>query len=137
MNEVLKAARDRGVLIIHCPSDTMAYYEGTPQRKLAQSAPPVETKIPLQRWCFLDEKKEGLLPIDDTDGGCDTPADEQAAWAKKLEAITRLARIAAAPSVGLLLLRPPCVSRCRHPHRNGGSPKAAEHHPPLRNAPRT
>jgi putative membrane-bound dehydrogenase-like protein len=89
MNEVLKAGREQGMLIIHCPSDTMAYYEGTPQRKLAQSAPPVETKVPLQRWCFLDEKKEALLPIDDTDGGCDTPADEAAAWEKKLEAMGR------------------------------------------------
>src|SRR5262245_46254929 len=42
MNEVLKVARDKGVLIIHCPSETMGFYEGTPQRKLAQEAPKVE-----------------------------------------------------------------------------------------------
>src|SRR6266550_7633466 len=53
MNEVINAARNRGVFIIHCPSDTMKYYEGRPQRKLAQSDPPVTSKVPLQRWCNL------------------------------------------------------------------------------------
>src|SRR5438445_12305001 len=33
MNQVVSEARKRGVFIIHCPSDTMKYYEGTPQRK--------------------------------------------------------------------------------------------------------
>ena len=39
MNEVLTAARNRGVLIIHCPSDTLEFYKNTPQRLLAQAAP--------------------------------------------------------------------------------------------------
>jgi nicotinamidase-related amidase len=73
VNEVAKALRAKGVLIIHCPSDTMKFYEGTPQRKLAQSAPVVETKVPLQRWYHLDKTREPALPIDDTDGGCDCP----------------------------------------------------------------
>src|SRR5690349_5927770 len=51
MNELISALRDRGVLIIHCPSDTMKYYEGTPGRKLAQAAPKVQTAVPIQRWC--------------------------------------------------------------------------------------
>ncbi len=71
MNEVVKAARARGALIIHCPSDTMKFYEGTPQRKLAQSAPHVDPPVPLQRWCKLDLAAEAPLPIDDSDGGCD------------------------------------------------------------------
>jgi nicotinamidase-related amidase/type 1 glutamine amidotransferase len=70
MNEVLTAARKRGVLIIHCPSDTMGHYNDTPGRKLAQQAPKVETKAPLE-WRRLDVKREGALPIDDRDGGCD------------------------------------------------------------------
>ena len=37
MNEVIKAARKRGVFIIHAPSDTMDYYKGTPQRRRARS----------------------------------------------------------------------------------------------------
>ena len=72
MNDVIKTARQKGVLIIHCPSDTLGFYKGTPQRKLAMSAPKVETKLPLQGWCHLDKTIEGeVLPIDDSDGGCD------------------------------------------------------------------
>lgn len=89
MNEVLKSARAKGVLIIHCPSDTMEFYKDHPGRKLAQSAPPVETKLPIQRWCYLDEKREAPLPIDDKDGGCDTenPAKSYRAWTKQHDAL--------------------------------------------------
>ncbi|MFC1542245.1 protein-signal peptide and transmembrane prediction, partial [Candidatus Latescibacterota bacterium] len=48
MNEVLKTAHDKGVFIIHAPSETMEYYKDTPQRILAQNSkytrPPVECK---------------------------------------------------------------------------------------------
>jgi len=71
MNEVVKKAREQGVFIIHCPSDTMKFYESTPQRKLAQAAPTATPRTPLQRWCHLDKTKEAALPIDDADGGCD------------------------------------------------------------------
>src|ERR1035437_4448452 len=54
MNDVITELRRRGVLIIHCPSDTMKYYEGTPGRKLAQAAPHVETTPPIQSWRALD-----------------------------------------------------------------------------------
>jgi nicotinamidase-related amidase len=69
---VAKALRAKGVLIIHCPSDTMKFYEGTPQRQLAQAAPKVDPPVPLQRSCRLDPDKEAPLPIDDSDGGCDS-----------------------------------------------------------------
>ncbi len=71
MNEVIKAARGQGMLIIHCPSDTLGFYKDHPGRKLAQAAPKVETKAPLQGWCSLNGVKEPPLPIDDSDGGCD------------------------------------------------------------------
>jgi len=73
VDAVAKALRVKGALIIHCPSDTMKFYEGTPQRRLAQSAPVTEPKVPLQRWCKLDPANEAPLPIDDSDGGCDCP----------------------------------------------------------------
>ena len=71
LNEVVRKARERGVFIIHCPSDTMKFYEDAPGRKLARLAPVAQPKVPLQRWCSLDQAREGVLPIDDSDGGCD------------------------------------------------------------------
>jgi nicotinamidase-related amidase len=87
MNEVVAAARRRGALIIHCPSDTMGFYKDTPQRKLAQAAPKVEPRVPLERWCRLDPKREAPLPIDDTDGGCESGVKSYKAWARQIEAI--------------------------------------------------
>ncbi|HEX7862994.1 MAG TPA: protein-signal peptide and transmembrane prediction, partial [Verrucomicrobiae bacterium] len=71
MNEVVKAARAKGVFIIHAPSDTMKFYEGMVQRKRAQEAKKAVPPVELKRWCSLDPAKEAPLPIDDSDGGCD------------------------------------------------------------------
>ncbi len=71
MNEVVKAARAKGVFIIHAPSDTMEFYKDTPQRQRAQRAPAAQPPVELKRWCHLDPTKEAPLPIDDADGGCD------------------------------------------------------------------
>lgn len=87
MNEVLKAARSRGALVIHCPSGTMDFYKDTPQRKLAQQAPPVAPKVPLKGWCNLDPVHEEPLPIDDSDGGCPEPDKSQRAWTRQIAAL--------------------------------------------------
>lgn len=71
MNEVLKAARRRGTLVIHCPSDTMKFYEGTPQRKLAQQAPAVPLKPLAPGWCPLAGGEEPPLPFDNAKDRCD------------------------------------------------------------------
>jgi nicotinamidase-related amidase len=67
-----KAARARGVLIIHCPSGTMDFYKDHSGRQLALAAPKIDPPIPLERWCHIDLTAEAPLPIDDTDGGCDS-----------------------------------------------------------------
>lgn len=82
-NAFVAAARRRGVFIIHCPSDTLEFYKDHPGRKLAMAAPKVEPKVPLQRWCKLVAAKEGPLPIDDTDGGCDTPTITERVWTRQ------------------------------------------------------
>lgn len=89
MNEVIAAARNKGVLIIHCPSSCLDYYKDTPMRKLAQQAPVVETKVPLERWCYLDTKHESALPIDDSDGGCDCwpTCKNYQAWTRQIDEI--------------------------------------------------
>jgi nicotinamidase-related amidase len=89
MNQVIGELRRRGVLIIHCPSETMKFYEGTPGRRLAQAAPPVSVRHPLQGWCSLDHVREPALPIDDSDGGCDdSPQCAQAMpWKREIAAL--------------------------------------------------
>ena len=71
MNEVIKEARKRGVLIIHAPSDTMKFYADHPQRKRAQQVPKANPPADVNKWKSLNQEKEGPLPIDDSDGGCD------------------------------------------------------------------
>jgi len=71
VDALAKEVRAKGGLIIHCPSDTMKFYEGTPQRLLAQKAPKATPPTPLKGWRFLDLTREAALPIDDKDGGCD------------------------------------------------------------------
>ena len=82
MNEVVAAARAHGVLIVHAPSDTMAVYADAPQRRRVlaapRSAPPVPLALP-----------DPPLPIDDSDGGCDSgERSRYAAWSRQHPAIT-------------------------------------------------
>ncbi len=87
MNDLITAARKKGVLVIHSPSGTLAAYKDTPQRKLAQAALPVTPKVPLKGWCNLDRSHEGPLPIDDSDGGCDDQPQCKtfSAWKKQID----------------------------------------------------
>lgn len=78
VNRFLDAGRARGVLVIHAPSSVVDFYEQTPARSLAKSAPFAPTPSPLSTsprwgtaWCWTDGKHEGVLPIDDSDMGCD------------------------------------------------------------------
>jgi nicotinamidase-related amidase/type 1 glutamine amidotransferase len=71
MNEVLKAARRRGVLILHCPSDTMDFYQSYPQRKRAQAAPAAALVERPAGWCKLRAEGEPPLPFDNPHDRCD------------------------------------------------------------------
>ncbi len=79
---VIDACRAAGMIIIHCPSDTMDFYKGTAARVRASSVervrPPKEKDIP-----------SPPLPIDDSDGGCDDaePAKSHKAWTRQHAAI--------------------------------------------------
>ncbi len=89
MNTVLRAGRERGVLIVHAPSDTMAFYEGTPQRERARQAPDVSAPEDIRLWRPLDPTREPPLPIDDSDGGCDDepPCPTFRAWIRQHPAL--------------------------------------------------
>jgi nicotinamidase-related amidase len=82
MEPLLNKARDAGILIVHAPSETMAFYANSPGRLLAKNAPP---SIPPSEILL----REAPLPIDDSDGGCDTPGDKfYTAWSRENSALT-------------------------------------------------
>jgi nicotinamidase-related amidase len=80
---VLKACREKGMTIIHCPSDTMAFYKDHPARKrvaaVKKAEPPKAKDLP-----------NPPLPVDDTKGGCDDEnvAKFYKAWTRQHAAIT-------------------------------------------------
>ena len=88
MAEVVKKAREQGVLIIHAPSDCMKTYESHPARKRAQETPPAANLPPKisewLRWLNAEEEKAGY-PIDASDGGSDDTPEEDAAWKEELK----------------------------------------------------
>jgi nicotinamidase-related amidase len=81
MNQVITELRHRGVLIIHCPSETMDFYRNTPGRKLAEDAPKVDLDAIIQRSAARLSQTEPPLPLDDSDGGCDDlPRCQEGHW---------------------------------------------------------
>lgn len=96
MNEMLKAARAKGVFIIHAPSTCTGFYKDTPQRKRAQAAPFAPTPSPLATaerwgtaWNWPDARREGVIPIDDSDMGCDckVKCTIRSPWTRQIVAI--------------------------------------------------
>ncbi len=73
MNQLVSAARSHGVMIIHAPSDTMKYYEGTPYRERMRQAPTAASPFPIINRCARVPAEERNFPIDDSAGGCDDP----------------------------------------------------------------
>ena len=80
---VLKACRENGMTLVHCPSATMPFYKDHPARKrvaLVKKAEPPKSK----------DLPSPALPVDDSDGGCDDekPAKSFKAWTRQHAAIT-------------------------------------------------
>ena len=73
MDELLKAARAKGVLIIHAPSSTMEHYKDHPARRRAQDAPRAkDLPAAIGQWSRgLPAEKGVTWPVDQSDGGCD------------------------------------------------------------------
>lgn len=82
LDAFVSAARAKGVLIVHAPSDVVKFYADTPQRKRVLDAPAVKAPIPFQ-WRKLMPEREGALPIDDSDWcDCRPKCDIEGAKAK-------------------------------------------------------
>jgi nicotinamidase-related amidase len=91
MNEVLKAARARGMFVINSPSDCMDAYRDTPGRLLAQRALLTKGPVPF-RWNYFNPEREGPLAERLEKGGCscDTPepcASRGRAWKRQNPAL--------------------------------------------------
>jgi len=76
MAPFVESARQRGIQIIHAPSEVMDFYQDAPQRRrilaLAKIDPPSPLSLP-----------DPPLPIDDKGGGCDTPDQFYKAWTRE------------------------------------------------------
>ncbi len=86
MNQVLEKARNLGALIIHAPSSCMKPYENHPGRKRAKAAPKA-ANLPadIASWCYkIPSEEQGVYPLDQSDGGCDSEAAEQKAHQERL-----------------------------------------------------
>jgi nicotinamidase-related amidase len=69
MAQLVDVLRARGVQIVHAPSDTMAYYAGSPARERLLAAPKVAPPAD-------NPHDDPPLPIDATGGGCDADREE-------------------------------------------------------------
>lgn len=81
MEPLVQAARKAGVLIVHAPSNTMKFYEETAERRVAREV--ARAKPDLVR-----EISDPPLPIDDSDGGCDTGEPNQKVWTRQHAGLT-------------------------------------------------
>ena len=96
VEELAQTLRKKGVLIIHAPSTCVDFYKDAEQRKLAKDAPFAKTPVTLAKeerwgtaWCWPDGKREGVLPIDDSDMGCDCEkkCEIRSAWKRQAAGI--------------------------------------------------
>lgn len=72
INEFIVKLRKQGVLVVHAPFSVMKFYEGTPERALAENAPFVEPPVQID-WQDRDPSTEGPYPVESEDWCDDTP----------------------------------------------------------------
>ena len=91
MNRVVRAAREKGVLTIHAPSNCMDFYMGIPQRRRAQNAPFAKAPVKFQ-WNYFNPEREGPLAAKLEKGGCSCDSAEPCgpsyrAWKRQIATI--------------------------------------------------
>ena len=91
MNQLLSTARNRGVLIVHAPSECMAAYKDHPARQNAMKTPRAQNMPKdIGSWCNrIPTEEKSAYPIDQSDGGEDDDSAEHRAWAEKLQKMGR------------------------------------------------
>lgn len=91
LNQVLIKARQKGITIIHSPSDCMPAYANHPARKRAiEVSPAASLPAEITSWCSrIPSEEAAVYPIDQSDGGEDDDPQEHAAWVARLKAMGR------------------------------------------------
>ena len=88
MNRVIAIAREKGVKIVHAPSDCMGYYANFPGRKEAMKYK--DPKIAgLADGGKLPSEADAPWPVDQSDEGCEnSECKPHKAWTKQIDALT-------------------------------------------------
>ena len=88
MNKVLTIAREKGVKIVHAPSDCLDYYANYPGRKEAMKYK--DQKIAaLANGGKLPSEANAPWPVDQSDEGCENAhCKPHKAWTKQIDALT-------------------------------------------------
>jgi nicotinamidase-related amidase len=88
MNDVITAARNKGVKIVHAPSDCINFYKDHPARKAAMKYKNKKIAA-LANGKSLPSEKDAKWPIDQSDGGCENKdCKTHKAWSKQIETLT-------------------------------------------------
>lgn len=88
MNDIISIARERGVLIVHAPSDCMDYYSDHPARKLGKKYRSRKVERMLGDG-LLESEKGAEWPFEISGGGCDDEPQCEIgkAWTKQIGTI--------------------------------------------------
>ena len=88
MNKVISIAREKGVLIVHAPSDCLDPYKNHPARKTVQQLKTKKFKGRINADKLSIEDK-AVWPIDDSDNGCDCFPEcaYGSPWRKQIETL--------------------------------------------------
>lgn len=81
MEPFLRTLREKRMMIVHAPSETMAFYKEAPQRRAILSLPAATLPAVL-------DLNDPPLPVDSSDGGCDTDDKFSKAWKREHPGLT-------------------------------------------------
>jgi nicotinamidase-related amidase len=88
MNEVLTIARNKGVKIVHAPSDCMDFYKDHPARKAALKYKDAKIAA-LADGSKLPAENDAKWPVDQSDEGCENKdCKPHSAWSRQIETLT-------------------------------------------------
>jgi len=92
LNEVITIARNKGILIVHAPSDCIDYYKDYGGRKEAQKYHDAKIAEIAKAYNFkgkLPTEEGAVWPVDQSDEGCENDGIRpHHAWKKQIDALT-------------------------------------------------